>query len=303
MQIFALIGASGSGKSALGLELASRYDGEIFSLDSLSIYRHIDIASAKPSQEERARITHYGIDELEPNEPCNAMTFWRSLESALTQARAKGKKTFFIVGGSSFYLKSMIDGLSPMPQLSQEALQAIQNRVHNIQNPYEFLCHIDTPYANTLKSTDTYRIHKALEIYFVTHTAPSVYFATHPKQRLESLHNMPILVLDVPREVLRERIVARTDTMLARGLLDEVRFLRDTYPPNSQSLKAIGIKESLEFLATGSKDTTTLCELISIHTAQLAKRQSTFNRTQFRNALVLDSHQIRTYIASQINSL
>ena len=75
MQIFALIGASGSGKSALGLELAARYDGEIFSLDSLSIYRHIDIASAKPSQEERARIVHYGIDELEPSEPCSVMNF------------------------------------------------------------------------------------------------------------------------------------------------------------------------------------------------------------------------------------
>ena len=105
MQIFALIGASGSGKSALGLDLASRYDGEIFSLDSLSIYRHIDIASAKPSQEERARITHYGIDELEPNEPCNVMTFWRSLESALTQARAKGKKHFLSWGVRVFISK------------------------------------------------------------------------------------------------------------------------------------------------------------------------------------------------------
>ena len=128
MQIFALIGASGSGKSALGLELATRYNGEIFSLDSLSIYRHIDIASAKPSQEERARIVHYGIDELEPSEPCSVMNFWQSLESALAQARSKGKKSFFIVGGSSFYLKSMIEGLSPMPTLPQPQLNALRIR-------------------------------------------------------------------------------------------------------------------------------------------------------------------------------
>lgn len=299
MQIFALIGASGSGKSALGLELATRYNGEIFSLDSLSIYRHIDIASAKPSQEERARIVHYGIDELEPSEPCSVMNFWQSLESALAQARSKGKKSFFIVGGSSFYLKSMIEGLSPMPTLPQPQLNALRKRVEAITNPYEFLCHIDMPYAKTLKPTDTYRIHKALEIYFATHTAPGAYFATHPRQAFTELQNIPILVLDMPRAILRERIATRTRAMLAQGLLDEVRFLRDTYPPSSQSLKAIGIKESLAFLATGGSDTTALCEQITTHTAQLAKRQSTFNRTQFRNALVLDSYQIRDYIALQ----
>lgn len=297
MQIFALIGASGSGKSALGLELAARYDGEIFSLDSLSIYRHIDIASAKPSQEERARIVHYGIDELEPSEPCSVMNFWQSLESALAQARSKGKKSFFIVGGSSFYLKSMIEGLSPMPQLPQQQISALRERVSAITNPHEFLSHIDAPYASMLKPTDTYRIHKALEIYFATHTAPSAYFAAHPKQRFESLQNVPILVLDMPREILREKIATRTHKMLALGLLDEVKFLRDTYPPTSQSLKAIGIKESLEFLATGSKDTTALCEQIATHTAQLAKRQSTFNRTQFRNTLLLDSEQIHKQVA------
>ena len=284
MQIFALIGASGSGKSALGLELAARYDGEIFSLDSLSIYRHIDIASAKPSQEDRARIVHYGINELEPHQPCSVMVFWQSLESALAQARTKGKRTFFIVGGSSFYLKSMIEGLSPMPQLPQQQISALRERVSAITNPYEFLSHIDAPYASMLKPTDTYRIHKALEIYFATHTAPSAYFAAHPKQRFESLQNVPI-------------IATRTHKMLALGLLDEVKFLRDTYPPTSQSLKAIGIKESLEFLATGSKDTTALCEQIATHTAQLAKRQSTFNRTQFRNTLLLDSEQIHKQVA------
>lgn len=300
MQIFALIGASGSGKSALGLELAARYDGEIFSLDSLSIYRHIDIASAKPSKDELAQITHYGINELEPDEPCNVMTFWQSLESAMSQARTKRKKTLFIVGGSSFYLKSMIDGLSPMPQLPQEILSEVRHRVRAIENPYAYLCRIDTAYAHTLKHTDTYRIHKALEVYFATDTTPSAYFATHPRRRLEALENVPILVLDVPRATLREQIARRTHAMIDRGLLDEVRFLRDSYAPSSQSFKAIGIKESLAFLATGSDDIATLCELISTHTAQLAKRQSTFNRTQFRNALVLDSKQIREYVANHM---
>ncbi|WP_394978007.1 tRNA (adenosine(37)-N6)-dimethylallyltransferase MiaA [uncultured Helicobacter sp.] len=300
MQIFALIGASGSGKSALGIELATRYDGEIFSLDSLSIYRYITIASAKPSPQDLAKVRHYGIDELDPHQPCNVMTFWQSLESALTQAKSKGKKTFFIVGGSSFYLKSMIEGLSPMPQLTQETSHTIHNHIASIPKPYEFLSHIDSLYAQTLQPTDTYRIHKALEIYFATDTIPSVYFVTNPKQKFLALENIPILVLDMPRDILRERINIRTHAMISQGLLDEVRFLRDNYPAHSQSFKAIGIKESLEFLATNNSDTKILHTLISTHTAQLAKRQSTFNRTQFRNALFLDSHQIHAYIASHM---
>lgn len=289
MQIIALIGASASGKSALGLALAREFDIEIFSLDSLSIYKYIDIASAKPNPSELNEITHYAINVLEPNEKCSVMTFWNLLTQAIKTSKQKGKRALLIVGGSSFYLKSMVDGLSPMPKLNDEVIA----RLKDISNPFAFLQRIDSAYCANISPNDTYRIHKAIEIYFATNTIPTAYFATHKKIAMPELNNLRIFVLQMPREILKNRIMQRTKQMLKQGLIDEVAFLSKNYCLDSQVFKAIGIKETLDFLklTTSQRDENALCNLIATHTAQLAKRQTTFNRTQFSTAktLPLDS--------------
>ncbi|RDU55289.1 tRNA (adenosine(37)-N6)-dimethylallyltransferase MiaA [Helicobacter sp. MIT 00-7814] len=313
-KIIALLGASASGKSALALELAKAHNGAIFSLDSLSIYKYINIASAKPTQAELQEVKHYAIDVLEPDLPCNAMTFWDLLTSAFEETRAQGKKALFIVGGSSFYLKSMLEGLSPQSQMNAQSRAQVQEKIHALSAPYEFLARVDNEFALTIKPNDTYRLQKALEIYFATNLPPSVYFKENPKQKHPLLENLPLFVLSLPRDEIIKRIKARTQKMLDSGLLEEVAFLAQNYPLDSQALRAIGIKECLEFLGyqkaqnpqstqplqdfqKSPQNLQDLCALISTHTAQLAKRQSTFNRTQFRDAYFGSTSQIATEIA------
>ncbi|WP_197456900.1 tRNA (adenosine(37)-N6)-dimethylallyltransferase MiaA [Helicobacter himalayensis] len=311
-KIIAILGASASGKSALGLELAKAHNGAIFSLDSLSIYKHINIASAKPTNAELREVKHYAIDVLEPHLPCNAMTFWNLLTSAFEQTSAQGKKALFIVGGSSFYLKSMLEGLSPQPQINAQLRAEVQEKIRVLSAPYEFLARIDGEFALTIKPNDTYRLQKALEIYFATNLPPSAYFRANPKQKHQLLENLAIFVLSLPRDEIIRRIKERTQKMLDSGLLEEVAFLAKKYPLDSQALRAIGIKECLEFLGyqnaqslktpqgtqdSQKKNLQDLCALISTHTSQLAKRQSTFNRTQFGNAYFGSSAQIVKEIA------
>lgn len=284
--LIAILGPSASGKSALALEIAKEIDAEIFSLDSLSIYKEIDIASAKPKKSDLGTIKHYGINELEITEPNNAMVFKNLLDLAIEKTK---KQTLLIVGGSSFYLKAMIDGLSVMPVISEKEREAITAQIDSLSNPYEFLSKIDPLYATSIQPKDSYRISKALEIFFATHTPPSEYFATHPKIALQS----PIRLYEIAthREKLREKISLRTHQMIEEGIVQEIEYLLKKYPKNSQPFKAIGPKECISYLQ-GGITYEELPILISTHTAQLAKRQSTFNRTQFCNISRLSAKEI-----------
>lgn len=284
--LIAILGPSASGKSALALQIAKEIDAEIFSLDSLSIYKEIDIASAKPKKSDLNTIKHYGINELEITEPNNAIVFKNLLDLAIEKTK---KQTLLIVGGSSFYLKAIIDGLSVMPVMSLQEREATTSQIDALPNPYEFLLKIDPLYATSVQSKDTYRISKALEIFFATHIPPSEYFATHPKIPFHTPIKLYEIAID--REVLRENISLRTHQMIEEGIIQEIEYLLKKYPKNSQPFKAIGPKECISYL----QNEITYKELpilISTHTAQLAKRQSTFNRTQFFNIARLPSKEI-----------
>ncbi|PAF46438.1 tRNA (adenosine(37)-N6)-dimethylallyltransferase MiaA [Helicobacter sp. 12S02634-8] len=276
IRLIAILGATASGKSALALEIAELLDAAIFSLDSLSIYRGIDIASAKPKISDRVRIKHYGIDMLDVPELSNAAVFKHLLQQAIKDT---DKKTLLIVGGSSFYLKSIIEGLSVMPLLSPEEKQALQKHIQAQKAPYELLSCIDPLYASTIKPTDTYRTHKGLEIYFSTNTPPSLYFKQHPKIPFE--YAIELFGLKVPKEELQANIKARTQQMIKDGIIEEIAALIQKYPKDSQPFKAIGPKECIAYLERPSS-IDELQTQISLHTTQLAKRQTTFNKTQFQ---------------------
>lgn len=284
--LIAILGPSASGKSALALQIAKEIDAEIFSLDSLSIYKEIDIASAKPKKSDLDTIKHYGINELEITEPNNAMVFKNLLELAIKTTK---KQTLLIVGGSSFYLKAIIDGLSVMPVILEKEKETISTQIDSLPHPYEFLSQIDPLYAKSLQPKDTYRISKALEIFFATATVPSEYFTTHPKIPFQT----PIKLYEIAtdRESLKEKISLRTHQMMEEGIVQEMDHLLKKYPKNSQPFKAIGPKECISYLE-GEITYKELPILISTHTAQLAKRQNTFNRTQFCNISRLPSKEI-----------
>jgi tRNA dimethylallyltransferase len=274
----AIVGPTASGKSDLAIELALKLDGVILSVDSLSVYKEIDIASAKPTKQERAGIEHFGIDVLSPDEKFDVIRFITLYKEA--QEYAKGlAKPLIIVGGTSFYLKVLTDGISIMPNVSSEAKEQTKALLIDIAKAYNFLEHIDPEYVNKITKADSYRIEKALEIYFATNLPPSSYFRQHPPQPI--VEQLPIYEIATQRAVLRERIAKRTKKMLELGLIDEVAYLESKYSRAPQSMGAIGIKEVLDYF-DGRYTEKELKEKITVNTARLAKRQVTFNRSQLK---------------------
>ena len=281
MKQLAIIGPTASGKSDLALELAERCNAYILSIDSLSIYKEIDIASAKPSKEELLHVRHFGINELCPDETFSVTTFIQLYLTCKAQCEADGKN-LVIVGGSSFYLKSLLSGLSPTPSISNETKLQAKAMLCNLAKSYKYLYDLDKEYMQDISQNDSYRIEKMLHLYLETGTVPSKYFEQHPPK--PTIKSLDIFNIDVEREVLRERIVLRTHTMLKFGLIDEVTSLEKMYGRAPKSMKAIGIIEVLEYL-DGLTCKGEMIESIITHTAQLAKRQQTFNNNQFENIL------------------
>lgn len=277
MKTLAIIGSTASGKSDLALTLAQRYNGIILSIDSLSIYKEIDIASAKPTKNELSCVKHFGIDCLKPDENASVITFIEEYRRIQHQAVAENKNTI-IVGGSSFYLKSMIEGLSQIPIYSPSTLQKVKEMIVDLAECHRVLRDADPITMDKIASSDAYRIEKMLLIYLETQTAPSDWFRAHPPSPI--ITECPILHLDIERSLLRERIALRTHKMIAAGLIDEVAELERQYGRMPNSMKAIGIVEALDYL-DGKITKTEMTERITIHTAQLAKRQQTFNTHQF----------------------
>ncbi len=271
-------------------------DAEIFSLDSLSIYKDINIASAKPSLKERKNIKHYALDYLNIDEKNNAQLFKTLLEDAM---RVSQKEILLIVGGSSFYLKSILEGLSDTPKISGEKVVKIEREIATLSNPYTFLKSIDPNMAFKIHPNDTYRIHKALEIFYATHTPPSEYFKANPKKPFE--HAISLFALSVEKSALHNNIKQRTKNMLDCGLIEEIKALYIKYPKDSQPFKAIGVKESVLFL---EKQLTLkeLEETIISNTMKLAKRQNTFNKTQFNNLCTGSVKEVRHAILKHSKS-
>ncbi|PUD22600.1 tRNA (adenosine(37)-N6)-dimethylallyltransferase MiaA, partial [Helicobacter pylori] len=144
------------------------------------------------------------------------------------------------VGGSSFYLKSILEGLSDTPKISGEEVVKIEREISTLANPYAFLRSIDPTSAFKIHPNDTYRIHKALEIFYLTHTPPSEYFKANPKKPFE--HAISLFALHIEKSALHNNIKQRTKSMLDCGLIEEIKALYTQYPKDSQPFKAIGVK-------------------------------------------------------------
>ncbi len=293
----AIIGPTASGKSKLAVSVAQKSNALILSLDSLSLYKEIDIVSAKPTLLERKDIKHYGIDLLYPDEPFDVTLFGKLYQDVYKQAVQEGKN-LIIVGGTSFYLKSLIDGISPMPPRDETVSKKVNEAVLNIHQAYQMLSHLDPHYMAGIASNDSYRIQKALEIFYATGEIPSVYFRNHPPLPA-ILGKLPLYRIVTERPLLRNRINQRTSEMLQNGLIDEVAYLEKKYSRTPHCMKAIGIKETLMYL-DGLYDRNTLKEKISINTARLAKRQTTFNQSQFENHLSLDLESLEKRILEEM---
>jgi len=275
-EIFAIIGPTASGKSDLSLKIAKKINAIILSVDSLSVYKEIDIASAKPSRSELKEVKHFGINLIYPNIQFDVTKFIKEFENAKNYA-IKNEKNLIIVGGSSFYLKTLIEGISKMPKITAEINNKVEFILQDLNKAYKLLYKIDSDFAKKIKSGDSYRIKKALQIFFATNLKPSIYFKQNPPKPI--FKDLKIYEILVDREILRKNIQIRTKKMFKEGLIDEVCYLEKKYTRAPNPLKAIGIKEILEYL-DGKLTKQKAYEQIVTNTMRLAKRQVTFNKTQ-----------------------
>ena len=298
IQTLAIIGPTASGKSDLGISIAQKIDAYILSIDSLSIYKEINIVSAKPSKEELQSIKHFGINEINPDIYFSVDIFI-SLYKQVLQECEKDGKNLIIVGGTSFYLKSLVQGLSELPSISEETTQAVRSELSNLEQAHTLLSSLDPLYMKNIMKTDSYRIEKALLIYRASNITPSEWFKQNPPKPV--IKNLQIFNIDVERSVLRQRIAKRTNTMLESGLIDEVSYLEQKYTRLPHSMGSIGIVEVLEYL-DGKVTKEAMLENISIHTAQLAKRQQTFNRTQFENIISAPLEELEDIILASLHT-
>ncbi|WP_141046196.1 tRNA (adenosine(37)-N6)-dimethylallyltransferase MiaA [Aliarcobacter cryaerophilus] len=272
MKELAIIGTTASGKTALSLEIANKTNSIILSLDSLCVYKEIDIASAKPTKIERGDIVHFGIDEVFPNEKFDVIEFLNLYKNAKEYAE-KNMKNLIIVGGTGFYLKALVDGIS-------DGLKENTNLDMSLNDAYNLLYSLDKDYMQKIEPNDKYRVEKAYSIYKQSGLTPSQYFLKNPKIALSP--NLQIFEILWEKDELINRISLRTKQMIKSGLIDETIYLEKKYTRAPNCMSSIGIVETLEYL-DGKIDKKSLEDKIIQNTLKLAKRQNTFNKGQFTN--------------------
>jgi tRNA dimethylallyltransferase len=277
-QALILTGPTGSGKSQLALDLAERLDAEIVSMDSMALYRRMDIGTAKPTAEERRRVPHHLLDVLDPWQS-SSVAWWleRAAECCRDIAR-RGRRPLF-VGGTPLYLKVLLYGLFEGPT----ADEAIRRRLEAEANAagaavlHDRLAAVDPISASRLHPNDVRRIVRALEVWELT-GRPISAWQTQWSDQLAAPARERCLCLDLPRPELYERIDARVERMIADGLLQEVQALRRLEQPLSrEAAQALGYKEMFAYL-DGDADWDETIRRIQTRSRQFARRQMSWFR-------------------------
>jgi tRNA dimethylallyltransferase len=275
-----LTGPTGSGKSRLALELAPRLGAEVVAMDSMTLYRGMDVGTAKPTAQERARVPHHLLDVLEPWESASVAWWLERAVRAVADIEARGRRALF-VGGTALYLKALLHGLFDGPpadlalrrRLEAEANASGREALHGR------LKSVDPETAGRLHPNDLRRVVRALEVFELTGRPISEWQTQWREGERETQADSDrCLCLDLPREELYCRIDARVEGMMAAGLLDEVRRLRELGRPVSREARqALGYKELFDHL-DGKTSLADAVREIQTRSRQFAKRQLTWFR-------------------------
>jgi tRNA dimethylallyltransferase len=276
-----LTGPTGSGKTDLGIELAERLGAEIISMDSMAVYRGLDIGTAKPTAAQRRRVTHHLLDVRHPWESASVAWWLEQAAACCREIEERGRRVLF-VGGTPLYLKALLRGVFAGPaeeptlrrRLAEEAERLGPFALH------ERLARVDPAAADRLHPNDLRRVIRALEVWALTGRPISAWQTQWEAAAIpeESPRPPRVLWLELPRAELYARINARVECMFADGLVDEVRALRGLGRPLSREARqALGYKEVFAYL----DGTATLPETIArvqTRSRQFAKRQLTWFR-------------------------
>lgn len=278
-KILALVGPTGVGKSSLALRLAPVLNAEIISADSMQIYRGMDIGTGKPTARERGEVPHHLVDCVNPDEPFHAALYQKLADRAIEDISGRGKTTM-VVGGTGLYVKVLLHGL-----FEDSGANRFSNWKEKLiyysslgEDPYRILQEMDPEAAGRIHPNDRVRAQRALEVMIRTGKSITDFQRFHGfrQDRYEAL----VIGLTMDRDRLFDRIDARVDDMLRRGLLEEVRSLLEKgYSPDLPSMQALGYRH-MAGVITGSLDISEAVRMLKRDTRRYAKRQYTWFRHQ-----------------------
>jgi len=273
-----LVGPTASGKTAVGVALAQRLGAEILSLDSMAVYRGMDIGTAKPDADTRAKVSHHLLDLVHPDADFSIADYLAAAHRVAAEVHGRGRQVLF-VGGTPLYLKALLCGIAEGPQPNWDSRQQLIAEA-NAAGPEELhrqLSQVDPLSAARLHPNDLRRIVRALEVFRQT-GRPISEQQNHFRSELLSSAGQQVYMLDWPRPLLHDRINARVDAMFQAGLVDEVRNLLATYNALGRTAsQAAGYRETAEYLA-GTINLPSAIERTKVRTRQLARRQLTWLR-------------------------
>ena len=274
-KIFILLGPTASGKSELSIKLSKDFPFEIINADLFSIYKGLNIGTAKPSDKDLQNTRHYLINKLDPDRKYNVSKFCSDVDQSIKSIYSK-KKTPLIVGGSMMYIYQLLNGLTHEYNLShsdRELIKFIKRKYSNVDLYHALKSDSSIP-IEKISINDSYRLEKLIERLVTVKSDKKKYCG------LKNNDNTKVYILFInvsDRVTLKKNIYKRTEHMVESGLIEEVRNLRHKYKltHGSQSMKAIGYRETLDFL-DGELSVNHLISAISTSTQQLAKRQMTW---------------------------
>lgn len=281
-----ITGCTGSGKGSLGRELADRIGGEIVSLDSMKVYRRMDVGTAKPSQDARQRVPHHVIDVVEPWEDFSVARYVELASAAIADIEKRGRPVL-VVGGTPMYLKALTEGLFEGPS-ADEALRArLREEADRLGTGvlHERLAGIDPAAAGRIHPNDQRRLVRALEVFELT--GQTISSLQEQWDRGQTKYDYVLIGLRRERDDQSSRTNERVKGMIEAGLVDEVRsLLAEPRPLSTTARKALGYAEIIEHLA-GDLSLEEAIERIKINTRQFSKSQRTWLR-RFRDTNWID---------------
>jgi len=290
-----LVGPTAVGKTAVALALSAHWPLEVVSADSRQVYRRLDVGTAKPTRKERARVPHHGLDVVDPGERYSAGHFARDAAGWVGEVRNRGKLPL-VVGGTGLYVRALAEGLFREPPLDPARRRSLDAFTARLE-PLELL-----RWAGRLdpgfKAGGRQRAARAIEVALLTGRPLSHWQAA---ARDGGVIDPWYIVLTVPRPVLHQRIAARAEEMMRRGLIEEVAaVLAEGHRPDAPGLDGVGIREAVEYLH-GHRPRESVAGAVATSTRQYAKRQQTWFRHQLgAPVLTLDASRGPERVAADI---
>lgn len=296
--IVILIGPTAIGKTALSIELAKEFNFEIISVDSMQVYRFMDIGTAKISQEEMQGVPHHLIDVVNPDEPFDAALFEKEAIRIIGEINRRGNRVL-LTGGTGLYLAALINGLSKkipgFPEIKKELEE--QLNIAGADVLHEQLASIDCISAKRIHKNDSHRLVRALEIYQGTGRKWSELIKEHTMEKSSRFQNVLQIGLTCEREKLYLRIKQRSNAMLENGFQEEVQWLLgEGYDPGLKSMQSIGYRHMVTHLIGGG-GLEEMLDLLTRDTRRYAKRQYTwFNKIKDLRWLETGYHDQARYL-------